>query len=429
MALQTSSEGPRVYNVFPLLAGPLPRWRPHLERARSMEFQWIFINPVQATGASGSLYSIADYYAVNPLLADPAAGPPEQQLRQMIESVQELGMRLMMDLVINHTAADSPLVLKHPEWYRHDASGQVVHPGAYADKTWVSWDDLAAVDNAASPQRQQLWDYWRAVVRHYAALGVDGFRCDAAYQVPAELWRFLIGSARSEFPHLQFFAETLGCTPEQTLEVARAGFDYIFNSSKWWDFEAPWALEQLRQTAPVVPSISFPESHDTERLAAELDGYRDAVRQRYVFAALFSSGVMIPIGFEYGFRRRLHVVRTRPEHWESPAWDDCEFLRSVNHLKASQRIWNEDAAWEAHDSGNSAVVALHKKSRDLSQAAVLLINKDLRQSHTCDRARVERFLGSHLCSAWPNPSDWHTLPPAGYQVLLAEQGSANRSGE
>jgi hypothetical protein len=26
-------EGPRIYNLFPLMAGPLPRWRPHLERA------------------------------------------------------------------------------------------------------------------------------------------------------------------------------------------------------------------------------------------------------------------------------------------------------------------------------------------------------------------------------------------------------------
>ena len=26
--------GPRIYNLFPLLAGPLPGWKTHLERAR-----------------------------------------------------------------------------------------------------------------------------------------------------------------------------------------------------------------------------------------------------------------------------------------------------------------------------------------------------------------------------------------------------------
>jgi hypothetical protein len=41
------SQGPRIYNLFPLLAGPLPRWKPHLERARRMEFDWLFVNPIK----------------------------------------------------------------------------------------------------------------------------------------------------------------------------------------------------------------------------------------------------------------------------------------------------------------------------------------------------------------------------------------------
>ena len=56
----------RIYNLFPLLAGPFPRWRPHLQRAADMGFNWIFVNPVQRPGKSGSLYSIADYFELNP---------------------------------------------------------------------------------------------------------------------------------------------------------------------------------------------------------------------------------------------------------------------------------------------------------------------------------------------------------------------------
>jgi hypothetical protein len=39
------TQGPRIYNLFPLLAGPLLRWGPHLERAARMAFTWIFVNP------------------------------------------------------------------------------------------------------------------------------------------------------------------------------------------------------------------------------------------------------------------------------------------------------------------------------------------------------------------------------------------------
>jgi starch synthase (maltosyl-transferring) len=286
--------------------------------------------------------------------------------------------------------------------------------------------DLATIDNAASPDRNNLWQYWLRLVRHYAAMGVDGYRCDAAYQVPTDLWRFLIGSARREFPRLQFFAETLGCTPEQTMEVAGAGFDFIFNSSKWWDFSAPWCLDQYRRTAPVVPSISFPESHDTERLAQELEGSRAAVRQRYVFSALFSTGVMIPIGFEFGFRKRLHVVNSRPEDWESPVWYNAEFIRQVNEFKARHRIWNEEGPAESLDVENPSVLALAKQTRDGRQRALLLLNKERRRLHSCKLAGAASFLGDDALEVSAQFTEKPatlpgeiTLPPAGFQIFLS----------
>ena len=66
----------------------------------------------------------------------------------------------------------------------------------------------------------------------------------------------------------------------------------------------------------VAPSISFPESHDTARLAAETGGDEAVQRQRYAFAAAFSAGVMMPIGYEFGFRRQVNVVETMPSDWE-----------------------------------------------------------------------------------------------------------------
>jgi starch synthase (maltosyl-transferring) len=196
-------EGPRIYNLFPLLAGPMPAWQSHFTRARRIAFNWIFLNPVQKPGASGSIYSILDYYALNPLLVDPAAGSPDDQLRNAIDAAHDLDLRIMMDLVVNHTASDSPLIDGHPAWFKRDSSGAIIHPGAMDDTGRVSWTDLATVDNAASSDRESLWTYWLRLVSHYASLGIDGFRCDAAYQVPPDLWQFLISSAHRDFPALQ----------------------------------------------------------------------------------------------------------------------------------------------------------------------------------------------------------------------------------
>ena len=100
----------KVYNLFPPLAGRFTQWAPHLEQAADMGFDWVFLNPVQRPGKSGSLYSIADYFALNPLFVDPASPlEPDAQLRDTMAFAESRGLRVMVDLVINHCAADSRL--------------------------------------------------------------------------------------------------------------------------------------------------------------------------------------------------------------------------------------------------------------------------------------------------------------------------------
>ena len=46
--------GPRIYNLFPLLAGSVADWMQHLRRIAGMNFNWFFVNPFHATGKSGT---------------------------------------------------------------------------------------------------------------------------------------------------------------------------------------------------------------------------------------------------------------------------------------------------------------------------------------------------------------------------------------
>ncbi|MDD1649064.1 MAG: alpha-amylase, partial [Methylococcaceae bacterium] len=90
-----------IYNLFPLLAGDLDEWTPHLGRAADLGFDWIFVNPIQKPGNSGSLYSIKDYFAINPALIRPkSTATPEDQVRTMVGTAEALGLSMMIDLVI-----------------------------------------------------------------------------------------------------------------------------------------------------------------------------------------------------------------------------------------------------------------------------------------------------------------------------------------
>ncbi len=367
----------KIYNLFPLLAGPFSNWKPHLERAAAMGFDWVFVNPIQQPGMSGSLYSIADYFKINKALLDPKSNKSEaDQVKEMVAEADRLGLRMMIDLVINHCAIDSALVREHPEWFVREGD-RVVNPFCIEDggKKTV-WGDLAQLDHKHSPDAQGLERYLNEVVEYLVGLGFTGFRCDAAYQIPRDFWRRMIEATKGRHPEVVFAAETLGCSPHDTKETASAGFDYVFNSSKWWDFSSPWLLEQYELTRRIAPSIGFPESHDTERLYSESGSNADTLKQRYLFSALFSSGVMMPIGYEFGFRNRLHVVQTRPEHWEEPAVDLTDFIASVNKIKADHPVFQEEGPIQKLDHPNPSLLLFWKASTSSDTEALLALNKD-----------------------------------------------------
>lgn len=367
----------RIYNLFPLLAGPVNQWEPHLERAHAMGFDWIFVNPIQAPGRSGSLYSIKDYFRINPaLLAPRSTATAQDQVRKMVATAEKLGLRLMVDLVVNHCAYDSPLLKEHPNWFVKE-NGKVAHPFCLHDGEKVVWRDLALFDHAGSSDCEGLYRYCLKIAEFLLDLGFTGLRCDAAYQLPSRFWARLISDLRKTRPGTVFAAETLGCSPEQTKETARAGFDYIFNSSKWWDFGSPWLLAQYHLTRETVPSISFAESHDTPRLFAESHQNLNVMKQRYLFSALFSAGVLMPMGFEYGFQKPLHVVTTTPEDWEVTDIDLTDYIRHINGVKARYSLFSEECITEVlgHDS-NPEVMLMWKASTRNREQALIILSKD-----------------------------------------------------
>ncbi len=365
-----------IYNLFPLLIDSVSQWESRLDHIAQMGFNWIYINPFHQTGFSGSLYSVKDYYEfdqrIRGCMSSKAA---ESVIRAFNKSAEERGIRVMADLVINHTAIDCVLIDSHPQWYEYDQKGKIKNPCAKdGDRVVAVWGDLAEINNLNSSDRDNLWNYWHNLVYFFIDMGFSGFRCDAAYQVPSELWKYLIQQAKQKDDRFLFFGETLGCSPKQTMEVVASGFDVIFNSSKYWDFKETWCLKQYKQTNPLVPSVSFPESHDTQRLAKDLNCNWDRVKLRCLFAAIFSAGFMIPIGFEYGFQKKLHVVKTSPQDWEYHGVDLSGFIARCNQIKKDYYLFKFDSDIHQIEIEYSDVVVFVKSASDTADKALVIIN-------------------------------------------------------
>ncbi|MGD9299159.1 MAG: alpha-amylase family glycosyl hydrolase [Thiohalocapsa sp.] len=408
--------GPRIYNLFPTLLGPVPNWHQRLPAIAEMGFDWIFLNPVHLPGVSGSLYSIKDPSRLNPKLRPQHQGQRRQSddalLRDFCAAARKAGIRVMLDLVINHSARDGLLVDEHPEWFARDDAGEIRSPSVAdlddPDQITV-WEDLAELDYSERPALEAMLRYWEDLIGGYLDLGFGGFRCDAAYKLPGSVWRRLIATARKRDPAASFFAETLGAPEEAVEQLRGAGFDFLFNSSKWWDFRAGWLLDQYQRFRDLAPSIAFPESHDTERLAAESGGSVQESRFRYLFAAVFSAGVMLPIGYEFGFRRPLHVVETTPEDWEqglaeSP-FDISAYIARVNAMKAATPVLCEEGPQERVTDPNAPLVGLLRRSTQGPQRSLALINPDPHHTHNHGVQQLSDTLG---CA----PVDIREITPA-----------------
>ncbi|HEV2559265.1 MAG TPA: maltotransferase domain-containing protein [Microvirga sp.] len=397
--------GPRIYNLFPLLVGPVSAWAAELPRIARMGFDWVYVNPFHETGGSRSLYAVRDPYRLDARFRD-REGDDDGSIRRFVEEASAVGLKVMTDLVINHTAKDGRLAEEQPDLFVRDETGALASPFAVdpddpAKRT--VWGDLAELDYHKPEARRTLTDYWDRYIAHMQGLGVRGFRCDAAYKVPPAVWRDLIGAAKERDPDCLLAAETLGCTLDETKATAGAGFDFLFNSFAWWDCRAPWALEQYEALRTVAPSIAFPENHDMARLAAQAgDDPAEIARHlsaRYALAAFFSSGVLMPIGYEWGYRRPLHVVETTPGDREMTGVDISEFIAAVNRLRTELPAANrEGAQWNLSgpDSPVTALLRFDSGHPASAKTATLLLVNRTSEAQTVDPATLVARSGGVL---------------------------------
>ncbi len=427
---------PRIYNLFPRIVGRVSFWEVELPRIKKMAFNWVYLNPINEVGHSGSLYSIKDYFKLS---SDFALDKEDQitwnSFRSFVDKAHSRNMKIMVDLVINHTAID--MVPNHPDWYakkwaiiskktgnpvyyfENDSTKEedpeetppifdfdkyppqnfrleyrIANPYAKDPRNIENitiWGDLAEI-NYNSPCINEIMEYWQRLLTFFIELGVDGFRCDAAYQVSPNIWKELIDFSHSKNSAVVFWAETLGGNINTYGKLGEAGFNYIASSSKYWDFTQPWCVSQYNQFRYASDSISFPESHDTERLAMQTKGRRDIQVFRYFFAAFFSAGVMIPIGYEFGYQKRLHVVNTDPEDKEIPQFDIMPEISQINLLKMSYQSLNEDGLITHYAHSNPNCLILRKDSRSGQETLLLLYNKNWNSSITLKNFMLEEYL-------------------------------------
>ena len=189
-----------IYEVFPRAFSPTADFKgvtAQLDRLKALGVTVLWLMPIHPTGklkakgTLGSPYAVRDFDAINPDYGTP------DDLKQLVDAAHRRGMKVFIDIVINHTAWDSVLIEKHPDWYTHDSAGKIVPPNP-------DWVDVADLDWSRPALRQYMSEMLVRWLRDY---GLDGFRCDYASGVPTDFWESVRPELDRVRPGLAFLAE------------------------------------------------------------------------------------------------------------------------------------------------------------------------------------------------------------------------------
>ena len=235
------------------------------------------ISPIGEVGRKGDLgspYSISDYSKINPELGT------LEDFKTLIKATHDHQMKLMIDIVFNHTSRDSFILKHHPSWMYHNKEGN------FANKVG-DWTDVYDLDTG----NPKTISYLIKILEYYISLGVDGFRFDVASyinkdffiklnKVMSKKYPNIILLAESAFPNYATYFRSLGFNALSDSELTIYGFDMLYQYSSITEMYKYLETKEIRhldlyKEALKLENILLPnkalrirglENHDQKRL-------------------------------------------------------------------------------------------------------------------------------------------------------------------
>jgi starch synthase (maltosyl-transferring) len=377
------------------------------------------VNPVPTTmarfGPFGSPYAVQDLTAIDPALVEfDKKTTGIDQFRELTCAVHELGGRIILDVVINHTGWGSHLYERHPEWFLRQPDGTFVSPGAWD----VTWEDLVELE----PHHVDLWEHFAEAFLTWCRRGVDGFRCDAGYKVPLPVWQYIGARVREEYPEALFLLEGLGGAVDTTeLLLSDGGMQWAY-SELFQNFSGSAVGRYLdyshHQSERVGLYVHYSETHDNDRLAKR--GREWALLRNRLCALTSSSGAYgFTCGVEWLAHEKIDVHASTGLAWDNPE-NLVPELGRLNHLLSEHPCFFDGAKLTRLSPLESDVYALRRDSAEGLGRVLVLVNTDPHRPHTIsiDEEKLPGARDLKLDLLGQNLPEQKSSPPSAVEWLM-----------
>lgn len=216
--------------------GTFKAFEPNLQRLKEMGVQTLWfmpINPISRVdrkGVLGSYYAVANYTAINPEYGT------MEDWKALVKKCHELGFKVIMDWVPNHTGGDHYWLEAHPDFYVKDSiTGKAISQFDWTDTRKLNYKNPALVDSMINSMK-----FW---IRE---TDIDGFRCDMAHLVGKGFWSKCIPALKAE-KNIVMLAES------EDAWVHEEGFDISY---PWKHFHAMVDIASGKRTALAIDSVN-----------------------------------------------------------------------------------------------------------------------------------------------------------------------------
>ncbi|MBV8864892.1 MAG: alpha-amylase [Acidobacteriaceae bacterium] len=409
-----------IYQVFPRSfsqQGTLDGVTNRLDELQGLGVNIIWLMPIhpdgqlKKKGSLGSAYAVRDYYAI-----DPALGSKED-LRRLVGQAHQRQMKVIIDMVANHTAWDS-VMMAHPEFYKKDKQGQVTSP--------YDWTDVAALDYSNAKLRAYMTDmlvYW---IKEF---DLDGYRCDAAGEIPTDFWETARVRLDQVKPDIMMLAEA------SKPELLRSAFDLDYSwpllntlNDVMMNGEAARAVRITLEHQRLL----FPKDALHMRVSDDHDELRAVTRYGYPGAiaasALVSTLDGVPLiynGMEVGDStqsRAPALFEPQKIFWQASEWhpEYPKFYAAIDALRREHPALQQGQLVWLHNSDEQHVVSYIRHSgNEEFLIAINLSNTPFRGTVEADNAGWKQ-VELPLSPAVQTTAPFIALDAFGFRILKRE---------
>lgn len=292
--------------------GTLNAFAKELPRLKEMGVKTLWFMPItpiaqkNKKGSLGSYYACSDYTSINKEFGT------ADDFKNLVKKAHEMGFKVIVDWVANHTGWDHVWTKEHPDFYLKDSSTNDF-------KIASGMDDIIELDFSNPSLRKAMIDAMKFWVKEF---NIDGFRCDLAFWVELPFWK----EARKELDAIKplFWLGEFD-------ELDNPEYGEAFDASYTWTwmhrtkdfYQKQMPLDSLYTVLKKYDDLGdstmrawFTTNHDENSWnGTEYEKYDEMVKALAVFSATWNGIPLLYSGQELPNKKRLQFFEKDTILW------------------------------------------------------------------------------------------------------------------